>query len=77
VSRIPTEEIKMMFGITALLGLVLLVALLPVPGGVLFAPLPLGLFLFGLTGVFAAGDQRTVRQRGGVVDDPSGWRNGS
>ena len=67
----------MVFGISAILGLVLFVALLPVPGGVLFAPLPLLLFLFGLTGLLARSEERTVRPHGGVVDDPSGWRNGS
>jgi hypothetical protein len=66
-----------LFGLIALLGLFLFVATLPVPGGVLFAPLPLGLFLFGLAGVFAGAEDTTVRQRGGVVDDPRRWRNGS
>jgi hypothetical protein len=67
----------MVFGISVILGLVLFVALLPVPGGVLFAPLPLLLLLFGLTGLSSGDGSRTVRQHGGVVDDPSGWRHGS
>ena len=67
----------MVFGISAILGLVLFVALLPVPGGVLFAPLPLLLLLFGLTGLLARSEERDMRPRGGVVADPSGWRNGS
>jgi hypothetical protein len=66
-----------MFAVSAVLGLVLFVALVPVPGGVLFAPLPLLLFLFGLTGLLVRGEDHTARQYGGVVDDPSGWRNGS
>jgi hypothetical protein len=66
----------MTFALLALMGLVLFVATLPIPGGVLFAPLPLGLFLFGLTGLFAEAEDNTVRQRGGVVQDPQGWRNG-
>jgi hypothetical protein len=67
----------MVFGISALLGLVLFVALVPVPGGVLFAPLPLLLFLFGLTGLLTRSEERAVRPHGGVVDEPSGWRDGS
>ena len=67
----------MVFGISAILGLVLFVALLPVPGGVLLAPLPLLLFLFGLTGLLTRTEERAVRPHGGVVADPSGWRNGS
>jgi hypothetical protein len=66
----------MTFALLALVGLVLFVATLPIPGGVLFAPLPLGLFLFGLTGLFAGAEDNTVRQRGGVVQDPRRWRNG-
>jgi hypothetical protein len=66
-----------MFAVSAALGLALFVALLPVPGGVLFAPLPLLLFLFGLTGLFTQGEDRAVPQHGGVVDTPSGWRHGS
>jgi hypothetical protein len=66
-----------MFGLIALVGLALFVATLPVPGGVLFAPLPLGLFLFGLAGVFVGSDDRSVRQRGGVVENPRRWRDGS
>jgi hypothetical protein len=66
-----------MFAVSAALGLALFVALLPVPGGVLFAPLPLLLFLFGLTGLFTQGEDRTVRQHGGVVDTPGGWRHGA
>jgi hypothetical protein len=71
------EAIDMIFGLSALLGLALFVATLPVPGGVLFAPLPIGLFLFGLSGLLADGSDRTVRPRGGVVEDRSGWRHGS
>jgi hypothetical protein len=37
----PTEEIDMTYGVIALL-VALFLALLPVPGGVLWAPLPLG-----------------------------------
>jgi hypothetical protein len=73
----PTEEIEMMYGLIALLGLALFLALLPISGGVLWAPLPLGVFLFALAGVFAAAEDRTVGQRGGVVEDARRWRNGS
>ena len=67
----------MTFGLTALLGLVLTVVLLSVPGGVLFAPLTFALFLFGLAGVLLGSEDRTVRQRGGVVKNPERWRGGS
>jgi hypothetical protein len=67
----------MLYGLSAVLGLFTFVALLPVPGGVLLAPLPLLLFLFGLTGLMLGAEDRTVRQRGGVVRDPDKWRNGS
>jgi hypothetical protein len=67
----------MLYGLSAVLGLVMFVALLPIPGGVLLAPLPLLLFLFGLTGLMTGAENRTVPQRGGVVRNPDGWRNGS
>jgi hypothetical protein len=71
------EAINVIFGLSALLGLVLLVATLAIPGGVLFAPLPILLFLFGLSGLLAGDADRTVRPHGGVVEDPSWWRHGS
>jgi hypothetical protein len=67
----------MVSGVIALLGLVLSVAVLLIPGGVLFALFLFGLFLFGLAGVFVGTEDATVRQRGGVLDDPRRWRNGS
>jgi hypothetical protein len=51
-------------------------ALLAVPGGVLFAPFPLGLFLLALVGVLGGLEDRTVRQHDPVLD-PRRWRNGS
>jgi hypothetical protein len=66
----------MTFALLALMGLVLLVTTSPIPGGVLFAPLPLGLFLVGLTGLLAGAEDNTVPQGGGVVQDPRRWRNG-
>jgi hypothetical protein len=67
----------MTYGVIALLGLALFLALLPVSGGVLWAPPPLGLFLLALAGLFAGAEGRTVLPRGGVVDDPRRWRDGS
>ena len=55
--------------------LFLTVALLPVPGGVLFAMFTFGLFLLALGGVFAGLEDRTVSQRE-TSTDPRGWRDG-
>jgi hypothetical protein len=65
-----------MAGAVAILGLALTVALLPVPGGVLFAPLPFLLFLAGLVGVFVGQEDRTVRQHNPAMN-PRRWRDGS
>jgi hypothetical protein len=60
----------------ALLSLLTAVALLPVPGGVLFSPFLFGLFLLCLVGVLAGLPDRRVRQRQPVLD-PRRWRNDS
>jgi hypothetical protein len=60
----------------AIASLLLTVALLPVPGGVLFAMFSFGVFLLALGGVFAGLEDRTVRQRETSMD-PRGWRGGS
>jgi hypothetical protein len=67
-----------MSAVLAVASLFVFVALMPVVGvGVLFAPFVLGLFLLALIGVLAGLEDQTVRQRGGVLDDPRRWRNGS
>jgi hypothetical protein len=60
----------------AVAALFLTVAALPVVGGVLFAAVFFGLFLFAHVGVLAELEDRTVRQHDPVLD-PRGWRNGS
>ena len=59
----------------AVASLLLTVALLPVPGGVLFAMFTFGMFVLALGGVFAGLDDRTVSTRD-VPVDPKRWRNG-
>ena len=56
--------------------LLVTVALLPLPGGVLFAMFSFGLFLLALGGVFAGLENRTVRQHDASTD-PRGWRDDS
>ena len=56
--------------------LVVTVALLPVPGGVVFAPFSLGLALLALVGVLTGVEDRTVRQRDPAMK-PRGWRDNS
>jgi hypothetical protein len=56
--------------------LLLTVATLLVMGGALFAPFLFGAFLLALVGVIGGLKNRTVRQRGPVLD-PNRWRNGS
>ena len=51
-------------------------ALLLVPGGVLFAPLLLGLSLLALIGVLGGFADRSVRQRNPPMN-PRGWRDRS
>jgi hypothetical protein len=65
-----------MSALVAVLALVLTVALLPVPGGVLFAPFAFGLFLLSLVGVLGGLRDRKVRQHHPMLD-PTRWRNGS
>ena len=60
----------------AVASLLVTVALLPLPGGVLFAMFSFGLFLLALGGVFAGLENRTVRQHDASTD-PRGWRDGS
>ena len=60
----------------AVASLFLTVALLPVPGGVLFAMFTFGLFLLALGGVFAGLEDRTVGRRETSMD-PRRWRDGS
>ena len=60
----------------AVASLFLTVALLPVPGGVLFAMFTFGMFLLAMGGVFAGLEDRTVSRRD-VSVDPTRWRNGS
>ena len=50
--------------------------LLLVPGGVLFDPFSLGLFLLALTGVLGGVEDRTVRQHDPAMT-PRSWREGS
>ena len=57
-------------------GSLVTVALLPLPGGVLFAMFSFGLFLLALGGVFAGLENRTVRHHDASTD-PRGWRDGS
>ena len=60
----------------AVASLLLTVALLPVPGGVLFAMFTFGMFLLAMGGVFAGLEDRTVRQHEPPMN-PRGWRDGS
>jgi hypothetical protein len=66
----------MLSSLLAVFSLFLAVALLLVPGGVLFAMLSFGLFLRGLVGVLAGLEDRTVRQHNPSMN-PRGWRDGS
>ena len=59
----------------AIPSLVLTVALLPLPGGVVFAMFSFGLFLLAMLGVFAGIEDRTVRQHNPSMS-PDNWRNG-
>jgi hypothetical protein len=65
-----------MSALVAVVSLALAVALLPVPGGVLFSPFLFGLFLLALVGVFAGLEDRSVRRHEPVLD-PRRWRDGS
>ena len=65
-----------MSALIAVVSLLLTVALLPVPGGVIFAPFTFGLFLLSLVGVVRGVDDRSVRQRNPRVD-PTRWRGNS
>jgi hypothetical protein len=58
----------------ALFSLALTIALLPVPGGAIFAPFTFGLFLLALGGVMSGLDDHDVRPRRTTMD-PSGWRD--
>jgi hypothetical protein len=65
-----------MSALVAVLSLALTLALLLVPGGVLFAPFSLGLFLLALTGVLGGVRDRTVCQHDPAMT-PRSWRDGS
>jgi hypothetical protein len=65
-----------MSALVAVLSLALTLALLLLPGGVLFAPFSLGLFLLALTGVLGGVEDRTVRQHDPAMT-PRSWREGS
>lgn len=60
-------------GLIAIVSLLATIALLPVPGGVLFAPFSFGLFLLALAGTVSGASDHHVRQRSPRMD-PSGWR---
>jgi hypothetical protein len=62
-----------MSALAAVLSLVLSIALLLVPGGVLFLPLSLGGFLLALAGVFSGVTDRTVHQHEPAMT-PRSWR---
>ena len=62
--------------VIAVLSLLGTVAVLLVPGGVLFAPLLLGAALLALTGGLGGLENRTVRQHEPPMN-PTGWRDGS
>ena len=66
---------RLFSALVAVASLMLTVALLPVPGGVLFAMFTFGLFLLAMGGVFAGLEDRTVRQHDTSVN-PRGWRDG-
>jgi hypothetical protein len=69
---------RVLSALVAALSLLLTVALLPVPGGVVFAMFTFGLFMLALGGVFAGLENQTVRQRDTSADpDPKGWRDGA
>jgi hypothetical protein len=61
------------FAVTCLL---LSLALLPVPGGVVFAPFLFGLFLLALLGVFGGLEDRRVRDHKPAMN-PRKWRDGA
>jgi hypothetical protein len=63
-------------GLLALLSLLVTIVLLPVPGGVLFAPFSFGLFLLSLAGAVDGASDHRVRQRDPRVD-PTAWRRSS
>jgi hypothetical protein len=73
-SEHPREVVDMTF--LAVVALLLTVATLAVPGGVLFTPFLFGLFLLALVGVLGRLEDRTVRQHDPALD-PRRWRNGS
>jgi hypothetical protein len=62
--------------VVATLSLLLTLALLPVPGGIILAIFPLGLFALALLGVLAGLEDRTVRQHDPSMN-PTAWRDGS
>jgi len=65
-----------MSALIAVGSLVVLVALLIAPGGVLLAPFVFGVFLLALAGVLGGLNDHTVRQHNPKMN-PRGWRNGS
>jgi hypothetical protein len=60
----------------AVVSLLLTVALVPIPGGVLFAMVTFAVFVLAVTGVLAGLDDRTVRQRNPELN-PTKWRDDS
>jgi hypothetical protein len=65
--------ISVLSGLLALVSLLVTIVLLPVPGGVLFAPFTFGLFLLALAGVVDGASDHRVRQRDPRTD-PTRWR---
>lgn len=65
-----------MSAVIAVTCLLLSLALLPVPGGVVFAPFLFGLFLLALLGVFGGLEDRRVERREPEMN-PRRWRDGS
>ena len=65
-----------MNALVAVLSLLGSLVLLLVPGGVLFAPFSLGLFLLALTGVLGGLGNRSVAQHDPEMN-PRGWRDGA
>lgn len=62
--------------LVAVVSLFAALALLVVPGGVLFAPFALGLSLLALVGALGGLEDRTVRQHDPPMN-PRGWRDDS
>lgn len=64
-----------MSALIAVISLALTVVLLPVPGGVVFAPFTFGMFVLALLGVLGGLEDRTVRPHEAQLE-PRRWRQG-